>query len=39
MWEWAPPSQAFLAALGSSSADRGDSEPPHPAELDQTVPD
>jgi hypothetical protein len=38
MWEWAPPSQAFLAALGSSPADRGDSEPPHPAELDQTFP-
>jgi len=39
MWEWAPPSQAFLAAaLGSPSADRGDSEPPHPAELDQTYP-
>ena len=38
MWEWGPPSQAFLAALGFSSADRGDSEPPHPAELDQTLP-
>jgi hypothetical protein len=38
MWEWTPPGQAFLAALGSLPADRGDSEPPHPAELDQTFP-
>lgn len=38
MWEWTPPSQALLTALGSPSADRGDSEPPHPAELDQTFP-
>ncbi len=38
MWEWEPPSQGFLAALGSPPADRGDSEPPHPAELDQTFP-
>ena len=38
MWEWAPPSQPVLAALGSPLADRGDSEPPHPAELDQTFP-
>jgi hypothetical protein len=30
MWEWAPPS--------SSRADRGDSEPPHLAEVDQTFP-
>jgi hypothetical protein len=27
-----------FAALGSSPTDRGDSEPPHPAEFDQTVP-
>jgi hypothetical protein len=26
------------AALGSSPGDRGDSEPPHPAEVDQTYP-
>jgi hypothetical protein len=38
MWEWTPLSQAYLGALGSSAADRGDSEPPHPAELDQTSP-
>lgn len=38
IWEWAPPSQPVLAALGSPLADRGDSEPPHPGELDQTFP-
>jgi hypothetical protein len=35
-WEWTPPSQAFLTALGSLPGDRGDSEPPHPAEVDLT---
>lgn len=38
MWEWTLPSQAFMAALVSLPADRGDSEPPHPAELDQAYP-
>lgn len=38
MWEFTPTNLEFLAAQIPSPADRSDSEPPHPAEAEQTFP-